>query len=119
MLFNRTRSLSPGFGHPFGGQHVRWRPGSPSHRRDSAYRSALLMPPQAIAALVTVLSAAHDDSRIQFRLDHGAAELVWITPSTFHFRRTFVGELPLWAAPQDAQPPVIEMETRSDAVLIR
>jgi hypothetical protein len=77
------------------------------------------MPPQAIAALVTVLSAAHDDSRIQFRLDHGAAELVWITPSTFHFRRTFVGELPLWAAPQDAQPPVIEMETRSDAVLIR
>ena len=46
------------------------------------------MPPQALAAVATLLSFAGHGNRIELRLDRGSAELVWITPSTFRFRRT-------------------------------
>jgi hypothetical protein len=49
--------------------------------------------PQALAALATVLAIAPHGNRIELQLDHGAAELTWLTPSTFHFRRTLDGPL--------------------------
>ncbi|HTS29074.1 MAG TPA: hypothetical protein VMH81_24550 [Bryobacteraceae bacterium] len=52
------------------------------------------MPPQALAAVATLLSFAPHGNHIELRLDRGAAELVWITPSTFRFRRTLDGPLP-------------------------
>jgi hypothetical protein len=52
------------------------------------------MPPQALAAVATLLSFAPHGNHIEFRLDRGAAELVWVTPSTFRFRRTLDGPLP-------------------------
>lgn len=52
------------------------------------------MPPQALAAVATLLTFAPHGNRIEFQLDHGAAELVWVTPSTFRFRRTLDGPLP-------------------------
>jgi hypothetical protein len=51
------------------------------------------MPAQALAAVATLLSFAPHGNRIEFTLDHGSAELVWITNSTFRFRRTLEGPL--------------------------
>jgi len=51
------------------------------------------MPPQTLAAVATLLSFAHHGNRVEFQLDHGSAELVWITPSTFRFRRALEGPL--------------------------
>src|SRR5579862_632242 len=52
------------------------------------------MPPQTLAAVATLLSFVSNDNRIELRLDRGSAELVWVTPSTFRFRRTLDGPLP-------------------------
>jgi hypothetical protein len=52
------------------------------------------MPAQALAAVATLLSFAAHGNHIEFKLDRGAAELVWMTPSTFRFRRTLDGPLP-------------------------
>jgi hypothetical protein len=56
------------------------------------------MPPQALAAVATLLSFAPHGNRIDLRLDHGSAELVWISSSTFRFRRSLEGPL---SAPRD------------------
>ena len=52
------------------------------------------MPPQALAAVATLLSFVPHGNRVELRLDRGAAELVWVTPSTFRFRRALDGPLP-------------------------
>jgi hypothetical protein len=52
------------------------------------------MPPQALAALATLVGFAPHGNQLDLRLDRGSAELVWITPSAFHFRRTLEGALP-------------------------
>jgi hypothetical protein len=52
------------------------------------------MPPQALAALSTLLSLTPHGNRLDLQLDHGAAEMVWISPSAFRFRRTLEGPLP-------------------------
>lgn len=62
------------------------------------------MPPQALAVVATLLSFTPQGNRIELRLDHGAAELVWLTPSTFRFRRTLEGPLP--AVPPGDRPAV-------------
>jgi hypothetical protein len=51
------------------------------------------MPPQALAAVATVLAFLPHGNRIELQLDRGGAELTWITPSTFHFRRVLNGPL--------------------------
>ena len=62
------------------------------------------MPPQALAAVATLLSFAPHGNRIELRLDRGSAEMVWLTPSTFHFRRVLDG--PLRPADETAREPV-------------
>jgi hypothetical protein len=52
------------------------------------------MPPQALAALATLVSFAPHGNRVELKLDRGSAELVWVSPSAFHFRRTVEGPLP-------------------------
>jgi alpha-glucosidase (family GH31 glycosyl hydrolase) len=52
------------------------------------------MPPQALAAAATLLAILPHGNQVELRLDHGSAELIWITPSTFHFRRALNGPLP-------------------------
>ncbi len=59
------------------------------------------MPPQALAAVATLLSFAPHANRIDLRLDQGSAELVWVSNSAFHFRRSLEG--PLGAARGDAK----------------
>jgi hypothetical protein len=51
------------------------------------------MPPQALAAVATLLAVLPHGNRIELQLDRGGAELTWITPSTFHFRRVLNGPL--------------------------
>jgi hypothetical protein len=51
------------------------------------------MPQQALAAVATLLAALPHGNRIELRLDRGNAELIWISPSTFHFRRVLSGPL--------------------------
>src|SRR5689334_14163538 len=52
------------------------------------------MPPQALAALATLLSLNPHGNRLELRLDHGAAEMTWLTSSTFRYRRVTEGALP-------------------------
>ncbi len=58
------------------------------------------MPPQALAAVATLLSFAVHGNRVEFTLDHGSAELQWYSDKSFRFRRTLEGALP-------AAPPVM------------
>ena len=52
------------------------------------------MPPQALAAVATLLAILPHGNQIELRLNRGSAELIWISPSTFHFRRVLDGPLP-------------------------
>ena len=52
------------------------------------------MPAQALAAVATLLACVPHGNRIELQLDRGGAELLWVTPSTFRFRRTLDGLLP-------------------------
>lgn len=51
------------------------------------------MPAQTLAAVATLLSFAPHGNRLELTLDQGAAELVWLSPTTFHYRRTLEGPL--------------------------
>jgi hypothetical protein len=62
------------------------------------------MPPQVLAAAATVLAFLPHGNRIEMQLDRGNAELTWITPSTFHFRRVLNG--PLHPSEEAAHDPV-------------
>ena len=62
--------------------------------RDAARDGAALMPAQALAAMATLLACVPHGNRIELQLDRGGAELLWVTPSTFRFRRTLDGLLP-------------------------
>ncbi|MDR3701941.1 MAG: glycoside hydrolase family 31 protein [Candidatus Sulfopaludibacter sp.] len=53
------------------------------------------MPFQALAAVATVLSFAPQGNQVDFKLDHGAAEIVWNSPATFRFRRSLEDALPV------------------------
>ena len=52
------------------------------------------MPPQALAAVATLLAILPHGNQVELRLNSGSAELIWITDSTFHFRRVLNGALP-------------------------
>ena len=62
------------------------------------------MTPQALAAVATLLSFAPQGNRIEFQLDHGSAEMTWVSNSTFHFRRSLDG--PLSKLEEKAKDPV-------------
>jgi hypothetical protein len=62
------------------------------------------MPPQALAAVATLLAFVPHGNRIELELDRGSAELIWITPGTFHFRRVLNG--PLHPSAEAAHDPV-------------
>src|ERR1017187_5646672 len=53
-----------------------------------------LVPPQALAAVATLLAILPHGNRVELRLNRGSAEMIWISPSTFHFRRVLNGPLP-------------------------
>src|SRR5437899_10741116 len=76
------------------------------------------MPFQALAAAATLLTVAPHGNRIDLQLDRGAAELLWVSPGTFRFRRVLNGELPkiAWT---DRDPVAIETADTPAAVRLR
>jgi hypothetical protein len=74
------------------------------------------MAPQALAVVATLLSFSPHGSRIELKLDRGSAEFVWLTPATFHFRRTLSGPL---APPIVEEPRTVELETEETAAAVR
>src|SRR6478752_5454762 len=80
---------------PVRGKRIRRRGRGARHRRDPAGTRAGIIPAfmQALAVFATVLGIAADGNRIEFKLDHGSGELVWVTPSAFRFRRVLDGTL--------------------------
>lgn len=76
------------------------------------------MPPQALAALVTLIGVAPHGNRVELRLDRGAGELVWVTSSAFRFRRTLDGALPEAKTPGE-QPVEVEIEELPGTVRLR
>lgn len=76
------------------------------------------MPLQALAAVATVLSFAPHGNQIEFKLDHGGAEIVWSSPSTFRFRRALEGPLPV-AKMADHDKVALKVDETAGAVRIR
>jgi hypothetical protein len=67
------------------------------------------MTPQALAAFATLVSFAQHGNRVDLHLDRGSAELTWISPGAFHFRRMLDGPLSPIAIPNgDAVPFKVE-----------
>src|SRR5689334_20637174 len=79
------------------------------------------MPPQALAALVTLLGATPHGNRIELKLDRGRGEMLWVSPSAFRFRRTLGDTLPVVSAlePQSADEFPLEIEETSAALRVR
>ena len=76
------------------------------------------MPPQALAAVAALVSFASHGNRIDFELDRGSAEMVWLTPSTFRFRRTLEGPLPEIRR-EDGRPVPLEIDDTPGRVTVR
>src|SRR5436189_1224194 len=76
------------------------------------------MPPQALAAVATLLSVVPHGNRIELQLDRGSAELVWATSGTFRYRRVLEGPLPpvAWT---DREPVALRTDDSPDAVRFR
>ena len=76
------------------------------------------MPPQTLAAVAALVSFAPHGNRIELALDHGSAELVWVTPATFRFRRALSGPLPESKTPAHETVPV-EIEDNPGRLVVR
>ena len=76
------------------------------------------MPLQAVAAAATLLAVVPHGNRLELRTDHGSAELLWVSPGTFRFRRVLNGPLPEISWPERA---AVSYETAevSDAFKLR
>jgi hypothetical protein len=76
------------------------------------------MPPQALAAVATLLSFAPQGNRIEFHLDRGSAEMVWLTPSSFRFRRALEGRLEGIRVPEP-EPVTLAIDDAPGRVAVR
>jgi hypothetical protein len=76
------------------------------------------MPAQALAAVATLLACVPHGNRIELQLDRGSAELVWVTPSAFRFRRALDGFLPELPA-ADREPVRMVIDDTPGAVRLR
>jgi hypothetical protein len=75
------------------------------------------MAPQVLATVATVLAFTASGNRVEFKLDHGAAEIVWVTDSTFRFRRSLDG--PLAAVTQPSEIRSLDVDDLPSVVRIR
>src|ERR1019366_5666096 len=104
LLLGGARHLSRGLRRALGNQHVHRRPPRAGDGRYPARDGPAVMPPHALAAVATLLAVLPHGNRIELQLDRGSAELIWITPGTFHFRRVLNG--PLHPCEETAHEPV-------------
>ena len=76
------------------------------------------MPFQALAAAATLLTVAPHGNRIELKLDRGSAEIVWVSPDAFPFRRVLNGELATAETP-GKDPVAVEVVDGADDVRLR
>jgi hypothetical protein len=84
------------------------------------------MPFQALAAAATLITVVPHGNRIELQLDRGAAEIAWLSPASFHFRRVLQGALPPAQKPErespnpqiDDRPGEVRIRTRSLEVIV-
>lgn len=77
------------------------------------------MTPQALAAFATLVSFAVHGNRVDLQLDRGSAELVWVSPSAFHFRRTLEGALAAARPERSTEPVAFKVEDTPAALHLR
>jgi len=78
------------------------------------------MPPQALAVMATLVSFAAHGNRIEMTLDRGSAELVWISATSFHFRRSLDGPLgPALGPDRPPEPVTVQVDDTPGTVHIR
>ena len=77
------------------------------------------MPPQALAAVATLLSFAPHGNRVEFTLDRGSAEIQWHSDKSFRFRRTLDGPLPLLPAEKPADSVAVKIDDSPGLLHIR
>jgi hypothetical protein len=78
------------------------------------------MPFQALAAAATLLTVAPHGNRIELQLDKGSAEVVWVSPDAFRFRRVLNGKLPEAETPQREGDPVnVQVADGDDDIRLR
>jgi hypothetical protein len=76
------------------------------------------MAAQALAAVATLLAAVPHGNRIELQLNRGSAEVVWVTASTFRFRRALEGPLAEAKEAERERVPV-EIDEETGAVRMR
>jgi alpha-glucosidase (family GH31 glycosyl hydrolase) len=77
------------------------------------------MPAQALAAVATLLSFAPHGNRIDLQLDRGAAQILFLTGESFHFRRALEGAPPAAVLPESDAPVTLQMDDTPGALLLR
>ena len=87
--------------------------------RDPARDGPALMPAQALAVVATLISCAPHGNRIDMNSTTAAPRLVWISPASFHFRRTLDGPLPAGKAEAPGDTVDFRMTDGPDAVRLR
>ena len=78
------------------------------------------MPFQVLAAAATLLTVVPHGNRVELQLDRGSAELTWVSPGSFRFRRVLQGPLPkvngtdseAVAVQIDDQPEQVRLKSR-------
>jgi hypothetical protein len=76
------------------------------------------MPAQVLAAVATLLACVPHGNRIELQLDRGGAEMLWMTPSTFRFRRALDGILPE-LPPANREPVQLQIDDTPGVVRLR
>src|ERR1039458_9933490 len=77
------------------------------------------MPAQALAAVATLLSFAPHGNRIDLQLDRGAAQILFLTRESFHFRRALEAAPPAAVLPESDAPVTLQMDDTPGALLLR
>jgi hypothetical protein len=74
------------------------------------------MPAPALALAAALLSFAVNGNQVEFTLNHGRAEITWLSPRTFRFRRSLEG--PLTPARADAAAVKLTVRETPAGVLL-
>jgi hypothetical protein len=78
------------------------------------------MPFQALAAAATLLTVAPHGNRVELQLDKGSAEVVWVSPAAFRFRRVLNGALSAAETPQrEGEQVTVQVVDGADEVRLR
>src|SRR5215471_17554394 len=73
---------------------------------------------QALAAAATLLAVTPHGNQYELKLDRGSAEMVWLSPGAFRFRRVLQGDLPKVDS-TEREPSGVRVEDAAGQVTLR